>query len=137
MMISLKPYLKLQGNAKEAIQFYEQVLDASILHIQTYADLPMPFPDSLKNQIAHAVLKVGDSEIMFSDSPEMPVQIGDNVTISISTNHVEVTKRIFDALQAGGNVIASLEETPFSPAFGTVKDKFGVTFTIVTEHQNG
>lgn len=70
---------------------------------------------------------------MFSDSPGMPVQIGDNVTLSISTTSVEETKCIFDALQLGGSVIAPLEETPFSPAFGTVKDKYGVTFTVVTE----
>ncbi|MFP3381865.1 VOC family protein, partial [Bacillus sp. SIMBA_069] len=46
---------------------------------------------------------------------------------------VEKSKRIFDALQDGGQVHMPLQETHFSPAYGNVKDKFGITFQIFTE----
>jgi PhnB protein len=79
---------------------------------------------------------VGETDLMFSDSPGLPIQTGDNLTVCISTNDIEKSIQIFEALQQGGNIIAPFEETPFSPAFGSVRDKFGVTFTIVTEKLN-
>jgi PhnB protein len=38
-------------------------------------------------------------------------------------------------LQQDGQVNMPLQETSFSPSFGTVTDKFGVTFTIFTQSQ--
>jgi PhnB protein len=108
-------------------------LDAKVLSIQTYGDMPMSFPVELKDRIAHAILKIGESEIMFSDTPGQPIQSGNQLTICISTNDVETTKQIFEALQQGGQVRNPLEETPFSPAFGSVTDKFGITFTIIAQ----
>jgi PhnB protein len=74
---------------------------------------------------------------MFSDTPSgSPIQKGKQVTICITSNDVEKSKRIFEALRQGGQVNMPLEETSFSPAFGDVTDKFGVTFQIFTENQN-
>jgi PhnB protein len=136
MSLRLTPYFMMSGNAMEAIQFYEKSLDAKVLSIQTYGDMPISFPPALKEYVAHAIVKVGETNIMFSDSPGQPIQIGDNLTICITTNDIEQSNQIFEALKQDGKVIAPLEETPFSPAFGTVKDKFGVTFTVITEIQN-
>lgn len=140
MTISLTPYLTMDGNAKEAIQFYEQAIGAEILEIVTYGEMPeMPntFTDDLKNLVAHAKLQVGETELMFSDTPGgSPIQKGKQVTICITSNDVEKSKRIFEALRKDGQVNMPLEETSFSPAFGDVTDKFGVTFQIFTENQN-
>ncbi|MFC0274998.1 VOC family protein [Metabacillus herbersteinensis] len=140
MTISLTPYLTMDGNAKEAIQFYEQAIGAEVLEIVTYGEMPeMPntFTDDLKNLVAHAKLQVGETELMFSDTPGgSPIQKGKQVTICITSNDVEKSKRIFEALRQDGQVNMPLEETSFSPAFGDVTDKFGVTFQIFTENQN-
>ncbi|GLO68004.1 VOC family protein [Oceanobacillus kimchii] len=116
MTLKLTPYFKTNGNAKELIKFYQSVLDAQLIHIQTYGDLPIPFPDEFKENVAHAIVKVGD-----------------NLTINISLDNIEKAKRIFDGLRQDGTIISPLEATPFSPAFGTVTDKFGTTFTITAE----
>jgi PhnB protein len=58
------------------------------------------------------------------------------VSLNISIRDVEKTKRTFEALQNGGKVIAPLERVPFSPAFCTVTDKFGVTFILVSQQSN-
>jgi PhnB protein len=133
MTIRLTPYFKTNGNAMEVIRFYEKALDAKVLTIQTYGEMPMSFPAEFKDCVAHALVKVGETDIMFSDSPGQPIQAGDFLTLCISSDNVDKTKQIFNSLQQDGKVIAQLEETPFSPAFGTVTDKFGVTFTIITE----
>lgn len=141
MTLRLTPYLMLDGNAKEAIQFYEKVFDAKVLFSQTFGDMPenpeFPLPAEAKDRIAHALLKVGESDLMFSDTfPGQPTQRGDQVTICISTDNMERSKQIYEALQQGGQVIMPLQETHFSPAYGIVTDKFGVTFQIYTEGQN-
>lgn len=138
MSLRLTPYVVLDGETREAIAFYEKALDAKVVFVQTFADMPanpdFPLPDEAKDRVAHASLKVGDSDLMFSDSfPGQSIPKGDQVTICIVSDDVEKSKRIFDALQDGGQVHMPLQETHFSPAYGNVKDKYGITFQIFTE----
>ncbi|MBO8163329.1 MAG: VOC family protein [Brevibacillus sp.] len=138
MTLRLTPYFMMDGNAKEAIQFYEKVLDAKVLFYQTFGEMPenpdFPLPAEARDRVSHAMLKVGESDLMFSDTfPGQPHQSGSQVTICISTNDKEKSKQIFEALQQDGQVNMPLQETFFSPAYGIVTDKFGVTFQIYTE----
>src|SRR4051794_13718750 len=63
--LQLTPYLMMNGNAKEAIQFYEKALDAQVLFLQTFGEMPanpeFPLPDEAKGLVSHAMLKVGQS----------------------------------------------------------------------------
>ena len=135
MALRLTPYLMMEGKANDAIRFYEKTLNATIVTIQTYGEVLPSCPSAIKNHVAHAMLKIGGDELIFSDTPGPPVQKGNNVMLSISTNDVEKTKQIFKTLKQNGKVNQPLEETPFSPAFGNVTDKFGVTFQIITENR--
>lgn len=140
MTLKLTPYITLEGSVKEAIQFYEQAIGAKVLSLITYGEMPdMPdsFNDELKSLVAHAKLQAGEAELMFSDAPwGSPIAEGKRVTICITTNDVDQSKRIYDALRQGGQVNMPFKEEPFSPGFGDVTDKFGVTFQIFTEFQS-
>ncbi len=137
MKVKLTPYITLEGRTKEAIQFYEETLGAEIISIFTYGDMPdMPntFTDELKSLVAHAKLKVGETELMLSDAPgDSTIENGKRVTICITTNEVEKSKQIYEALRQDGQVNMPFKIEPFSPGFGDVTDKFGVTFQIYTE----
>lgn len=135
MTIHMTPYFMMDGNAKDAIHFYKQTFDATVVSIQTYGEVMPSCPSAIKEYVAHAMLKVGEVELIFSDTPGPAIQKGNQLMISISTKTIEKSKRIFEALQQGGKVNQPLEETAFSPAFGNVTDKFGITFQIVTERQ--
>ncbi|AHM65496.1 MULTISPECIES: VOC family protein [Paenibacillus] len=134
----LIPYIMMDGNAKEAIEFYEKALDAQLLFIQTFGEMPenpdFPIPAEVKERVGHATLKVGETELMFSDTfPGSPFSSGNQVSICITTDSVEQAQKMFDALQQGGQVGMPLQATHFSPAYGNVTDKFGVTFQMFTE----
>ncbi|KIL38799.1 3-demethylubiquinone-9 3-methyltransferase [Gordoniibacillus kamchatkensis] len=138
MTLQLTPYLMMNGNANEAIQFYEQALDAKLVFKQSFGEMPenpeFPMPAEAKNLVSHAMLKIGDSDMMFSDTfPGQSTQSGDQVTVCITSEDAENSKRIFEALQQGGQVKMPFQETFFSPGYGIVKDKFGVTFQIFTQ----
>ncbi|BBH24575.1 VOC family protein [Paenibacillus baekrokdamisoli] len=141
MTYQLTPLIMMNGNAKEAIQFYEESLDARILFMQTIGEGPetpeSPIPANVKDLVAHSLLKVGDMEIMVSDIiPGQPHQRGNQVTICITTNEKEEAKQIYEALSQSGQVNSPLQETYFSPAYGMVTDKFGVCFHIFTNRQH-
>jgi PhnB protein len=134
----MSPYLMMNGNAKEAIQFYEKALDGRVLFNQTFGEMPenpeFPLPEEAKELVSHAMVKVGETDLMFSDMfPGQTSQIGDQVTICLSTNDIEKSKQIFESLKQDGQVKMPLQEAFFSPAYGIVTDKFGVTFQIYTE----
>ncbi|MDQ0200478.1 VOC family protein [Neobacillus ginsengisoli] len=138
MTLKLIPYLVMNGNAREAISFYEKAMDAQVLFVQSFGEMPenpdFPLPAEAKDRVSHATVKIGESELMFSDTfPGQPHHSGNQVTICISTDDEEKSRKIYDALTDGGQVTMPLQETFFSPAYGSVTDKFGVNFQIFTE----
>ncbi|RNB82159.1 VOC family protein [Brevibacillus nitrificans] len=141
MTMRLTPYLMMDGNAKEAIEFYQKALEAQVLFLQTFGEMPAnpeyPLPEAARDRVGHATIKIGESELMFSDTfPGQPVQIGNQVTICLSTDSADKSRQLFEALQEGGSVVMPLQETHFSPGYGIVTDKFGVSFQIYTEGQH-
>jgi PhnB protein len=138
----------MNGRAREAVAFYEKALEAQVMHVRTYGEMPVPCPDALKDCVCDSLLRVGESVFMLFDAPHPPVPGSSAdpdsglsakaaVALSITIRDAEKTRRIFGALQQGGTVIAPLEEVPFSPAFGTVTDQFGVTFILMAQPANG
>ncbi|MFZ5825808.1 MAG: VOC family protein [Bacillota bacterium] len=138
MAVRMNPYLVMDGNGREAVAFYEKALDARVIGVQTFGEMPPdpnhPIPDGVKDRILHALLKVGETDLMLSDTfPGMPYQTGNHVTITIVTDDAGRSKQIFDALAEGGQVTMPMQETFWSPAYGQVTDRFGVPWQITTE----
>lgn len=136
-MLEVCPYIILNGNTQEAVKFYQDVLDAELIGIQTYGDFPedpeFPFPEEIKKLVADAQLKIGETYLMFSDNfPNEPYQLGDQVNIGLLIKEVPKTKEVYEKLKIGGNVLVELNETPFSPAYAQIKDRFGITWQIST-----
>ncbi|WP_370222385.1 VOC family protein [Cytobacillus sp.] len=136
------PYLQLNGNAREAIEFYEKVFGAENLGVITFGEMPadpnFPLPEDAKDLVAHGTIRVGESAIMFSDTfPGQPAQEGNLVTICITFDHADKARQVSEALQDGGQVLMPISETSFSPAYGVIKDKFDVTFQIYTKGHQG
>jgi PhnB protein len=141
MTLKLIPYLVMDGNAREAIDFYQKALNAEILFTQSFGEMPenpeFPLPEEAKERVSHATIKVGETELMLSDTfPGQPHKSGNQVTICITTDDGERSKQMFDALARDGQVTMPLQKTFFSPAYGSVTDKFGVSFQIFTEGDN-
>jgi len=138
MAVRLNPYLVFEGNAREAVEFYRRALDAELVNLSTFGDMPgnpdHPTPPEVKERVMHALMKVGETELMISDTfPGSPYTVGNNVCVTVIADSAELTKKFFEALQDGGQVVMPVQETFWSPAYGMVRDKFGVTFQLSTE----
>jgi PhnB protein len=135
MSIRVNPYLNLDGTTKEAVYFYEKALGGKVVNIVTFGEMPADpnyaLPEGAKDRVMHALLQVGDAELMFSDTfPGMPHQPGDTVQIAIHPSEEARAREMFAALSDGGQVIMPLQKTDWSPLYGSVRDKFGVVFQV-------
>lgn len=122
---------------KEAVEFYKHALDAEVIGVRTYGELPenpkFPLSDEMKDLVVHAQLQIGNTYLMLSDHlSDEPYQIGTQLNVSLLFTDVAKIEAAYDKLQSGGEVIVPLQETPLSSAYGQVKDKFSVTWQLST-----
>lgn len=98
MILGINPYLVLDGSGQEAVQFYKEALDAKVEVMQTFGDMPenpeYPVPAEAKERVLHATLKVGNTDLMISDTfPGQGHAIGSQVTIAIQISNAEKRKK--------------------------------------------
>jgi len=135
MAVRINPYIVLDGNAQEAIQFYAEVLGGKIEGIIRFGENPFPgMPEEAENRVMHAHLTIGDSALMFSDTyPGQEYAVGNQVTIALLVDTVAEAERIYSALAEGAQKIElPLQQTDWSPAYASLTDRFGVPFQINT-----
>lgn len=138
MSTSLIPFLEMNGSANEAIDLYVKVLDAKVTYMLRFRDMPenpeAPLPLEKKDWVNYAVLKIGDSELQITDNVTgSTYEKGTQITIVVQTDEKEKAIQYFEALKQGGRVNDPLQASFFSPAYGNVTDKFGITFRILAK----
>lgn len=134
-------YLNFPGNTEEAMNFYKTIFNSEFSGsgIQRFGDLPAdpsqpPMEEGLKKMILHVELPIiGNHVLMATDSPkEMGFTLtqGNNMHISLEPESREETKRIFEALSAGGNVSMPLQDMFWGTYFGSFTDKYGINWML-------
>jgi len=70
----LNPYLNFNGNAEEAIRFYEKTLGLRVGEITRFGDVPgMPAAPEHKSRVLHAELRLGPDGVLRSVPPSANV----------------------------------------------------------------
>ncbi len=127
------PYLVFNGDAKEAMSFYQQVLGGQleVSHFSEMPDFEENFKSDVADRVMHAQLTCEDATLMASDScPEQPSGPMDGFSVTIVLNDVERGAQIFETLGEGGTVIMPWAPTFWAAGFGMFKDKYGVICMI-------
>ena len=78
----------------------------------------------------HSSMMVGDTIVMLSDGMSTETVSFAGVSLSITANDETHANRMFDALSVGGKVFMPLGKTFWSPCFGMLSDKFGVSWMV-------
>ena len=135
-MPKLNPYLNFDGTAEEAFKFYQSVFGGEFVGgVMKMGNAPGTenFSEEEKNRVMHIALPIGKDLLMASDT--MP-SIGQTLTqgngnyISIFPESREEADRIFNALSAGGEVEAPMEDQFWGDYFGSFIDKYDVHWMI-------
>ena len=126
---TINPYLFFNGQAANAIAFYEKALDARIVRLSRFSDLPGggDVPPEQANSVMHAELEAGGAMVLLADAVRGPaVGRGDNLAVCLQYAGPADVDRHFAALSDGGTVVEPLQDTFWGARFGMLVDKFGV-----------
>lgn len=145
--MSVQPYLFFNGRAEEAIEFYKKAIGAKVEMLMRFGDNPDkgkappegspgcgPAPDD--NKVMHSSLKIGaDGLIMISDGIGGGGLEFKGISLTLPVASEAECTKLFNNLAAGGQVQMPLAKTFFSPLFGCVADKFGVSWMVIVDTQ--
>ena len=132
MSIGLTPYLRFAGDAKEAMEFYHQVLGGE-LSMLTFQEGMNDNNPAVADLIMHASIFVERGlHLMASDTPpEMDVRGNGVIALSSDGNEsldsATLTKW-WEGLGEGGQVNQPLAQAPWGDSSGELRDKFGVVW---------
>ena len=130
-MKEMTPYLNFNGNCREAMTFYAECLGAE-LQIMPFSQAPKDqfnFPEEAKDKVMHARLTKGSAVLMASDCPPgMPLQQGNNFSVSVNCDSSEEVDRLFAALGKNGNAMMPAQDTFWGAHFGMLTDQFGINW---------
>ena len=132
----VQPYLFFDGRCEEAIEFYKRALGAEVLALMRFRESPDPPPPGMlapgsEDKVMHASLRIGETEVMASDGRCAGEPAFQGVSLSLSVAGEAEADRLFGALAEGGQVQMPIGRTFFSPRFGMVADRFGVSWMVV------
>ncbi len=135
--MQVQPYLQFDGCCEEAIEFYKTALGAEVEALMRFKDAPDQSMISPGNadKVMHSCFRVGSAKIMASDGYCKGQPSFNGFSLSIMTPDKAGADRMFVALANGGTVQVPLAETFFSPRFGIVADRFGVSWMVVVSPQ--
>lgn len=147
MSITTTTHLNFRGTARQALEFYQSVFGGQ-LAAATYGDFGMPEGTPGAEKIVFGRLESDRGfRIMAYDIPGTddadPAAIAGTTT---RANGATITDRTFfqsvrgdrldevtgywEALSAGADIIEPLAASAWSPGFGMLTDRFGVTWVL-------
>ncbi len=131
----VQPYLFFDGKCEEAVEFYRRALGAEVEMMMRFRDCPEPaqpgmVPPGAENKVMHAALRIGDTMVLASDGRCLGQPEFRGFALSLTAADEAEADRLFAALADGGQVQMPLSKTFFSPRFGMVADRFGVSWMV-------
>ena len=130
MASRLNPYISFDGNAREALEFYREILGGD-LRMNTYgefADQNAPGAD----KVMHGTLEAPKGfTLMCADNPPgTEYRPGNNIALSLSGDDRDELNEYWEKLSSGGTVTVPLEKQMWGDEFGMCIDRFGTTWMV-------
>lgn len=134
--MQVQSYLNFDGRCEEALEFYKKSVGATVNCMMRFSESPEPcdpnmVPPGSEHKVMHASFTVGETELMASDCNSQGQPKFQGVSLALTASSVAESERLFAALGDGGQVQMPMTKTFFSPSFGMVADKFGVSWMVL------
>lgn len=131
--MQIQPYLFFDGRCEEALEFYKKALGAEVEALMRFKESPDPgmCPTGAGDKVMHSAFKIGDATVMASDGRNTGQPSFQGFALSVNARNGAEAERLFASLADGGQVQMPLAKTFFSPSFGMVADRFGVSWMVI------
>jgi PhnB protein len=128
------PYLFFEGRCEEALDFYRRAVGAEVVALMRFKDSPDPGMGSdTPDKVMHAMVRIGQTTLYASDGRCQGAPSFQGFALSLTVPSESEADRLFAALNQGGQVTMPLMKTFFSPRFGMLTDRFGVSWMVYME----
>lgn len=136
--MKIHAYLNFAGRTEEAFRFYAKVLGGKLGEIHRFGSMPQDSGFELsadqKNLVMHVGLELPDGQmLMASDILEGmgPARVeGNNVSLSVHPDSRQDADRIFNGLAESGTVTMPIADQFWGDYFGSLIDRFGISWMV-------
>jgi PhnB protein len=138
MASRLNPYLSFRDNAREAMEFYQDVFGGK-LDVTTFKEFDVGSDPSEGDKIMHAMLEAPNGMVLMGADTPMGMEFtpGNTVSLSLSGDDEPELRGYYDKLKEGGTEVMPMEKAPWGDSFGMLKDRFGVDWLVNISGQDG
>ena len=132
--MTLYTQLNFGGNCEEAFRFYEKHLGGRITLMMNQSQMPGGAPGA--KAIIHARMNIGDTVLVGNDVPAASYEKIRSVYLLLSVDSSAEAERVHAVLAEGGEVYMPIQENFFATRFSQLRDRFGVSWSIVHERDH-
>ena len=131
-MKQISPYLNFDGNCREAMTFYQQVLGGELFTMSMGEHVPDAAPEH-RDRLMHARLGGGSTVLMASDSMPgygEPLRAGNTTWVHLFCDSDGEVDALYAKLVEGGNEIMAPHDAFWGARFAMLADRFGVQWML-------
>lgn len=137
-MILVTPNFQFSGNCEDAIYLYEKAFETKVDFILHYSDAKkedfnIELTEKEKKYVYHAEMKIGSQRIMLADIITFKINQGNSLFLTVTFAEKEDVEKAFNVLKDKGEILIPLRKTTYSSCTGTLIDKFGIRWGLMTE----
>jgi len=125
----IAPHLWFATGAKEAADFYASVFNnTKVTHVSTVKGTPSGDTDIVSFEIDGQPFMAIDAGPVFTPNPSISFTV-----VFDPANYPDAKERLsaaWEKLSDGGEALMPLQEYPFSPWYGWIKDRYGFTWQL-------
>ncbi|WP_305788698.1 VOC family protein [Symbioplanes lichenis] len=145
MAITINTHLNFRGEARAALEFYRSVFGGH-LTLVAYSDFGLPKDQPGADQIVFGQVTADNGfTILAYDVPAHAVPAapltpttrehgmtltGERFFVAVGGESAEEISALWDKLADGAEIVEKFGPSPFSPGFGMLTDRFGVTWIL-------
>lgn len=126
MAKTVKTHLMFQGDADEAVALYESVFPEFKVQSRENHD-----SGDMQGKLQQAhVIFAGHELIVFDSPPTHDFTFTPSMSLFVEFDDPDELKQAFETLSKEGQVAMPLDDYGFSPLFGWLQDRFGVSWQL-------
>jgi predicted 3-demethylubiquinone-9 3-methyltransferase (glyoxalase superfamily) len=130
-MPAITPFLWFDHQADEAMAFYTSIFDDSrIGHVERYPDESLdPHYAGMSGKVISGSFELcGQPFLCLDGGPLFPINPA--ISFYCAFDAATAIESAWQRLSEGGQVLMELQEYPWAPAYGWVRDRYGVSWQL-------
>ena len=132
MTVITTPHLNFRGDARAALEFYHSVFGGQIVLVSNEDAFSVETPEEAKQIKFGQVIGENGFQVMAYDVPaSISYDQGEkSLFVSVRGDSADEITALWGGLVEGSTVLSDLAPSQFSPAYGMLKDAFGVVWVL-------